>query len=350
MAITVREDLAGIPDYVPGRKIPGAIVLSSNEVATPPPDSIITAITHAASEINRYPAMSCDDMIERLSAELAVDAGRIAVGCGSVSLCQQLIQAICRPGDDVVFPWRSFEAYPILTQVVGATARRVPLTADHRQDMDALLAAVTDRTRLMFVCNPNNPTGTVVRRADLERLLDSVPDHVLVVLDEAYREFVTDPEVPDGLALALERQNLALLRTFSKAYGLAGARAGYCVARPDIATGVRKVGIPFSVNRVAQAAAIASLDAKDELLTRCTAVVRERDRVHAELISMGYAVPPSQGNFVWLPLGERTAAFNEHCADHKVLVRAFVGEGARVTIGLREENDVFLTAAGSFER
>jgi histidinol-phosphate aminotransferase len=348
MPITVREDLAGIPDYVPGRKIPGAVVLSSNEVATPPPEAILTAITNAAKEINRYPLWSSDDLVARLTEVLGMGAESIAVGAGSVSLCQQLIQAMCGPGDEVVFPWRSFEAYPILTRIVGATERRVPLTPDHRQDVDALLAAITDRTRLVFVCVPNNPTGTVVSRTEVERLLDSVPDHVLVVLDEAYREFVTDPSVPDGLALARERENLALLRTFSKAYGLAGARVGYCVARPEVAAGMRKVAIPFAVSRVAQAAALASLDVADELIARCATVVKERDRVYASLVEMGYEVPPTQGNFVWLPLGERTMAFNEHCADHKVLVRSFAGDGSRVTIGLHEENDAFLAAARSF--
>lgn len=349
MAITVREDLAGIPDYVPGRKIPGAIILSSNEVPGAPPDAILAAITDAAAEVNRYPQMGCDDLMARLSAALEVEPARLAVGCGSVSLCQQLIQAMCRPGDEVVFSWRSFEAYPILTQVVGAVARRVPLTPDHRQDVDGLLAAITDATRLVFVCNPNNPTGTVVHADELNRLLDNVPDHVLVVLDEAYREFVTDPDVPDGLSLVSTRDNLALLRTFSKAYGLAGARAGYCVAPPNIAEGVRKVVIPFSVNKMAQAAAIASLDVKDELLARCARVIKERARVHAELLGMGYEVPASQGNFLWLPLGERTLAFNEHCAERKVLVRSFAGDGSRVTVGLPEENDAFLDAARSFE-
>jgi histidinol-phosphate aminotransferase len=350
MAITVREDLAAIPNYVAGKKFPGAVVLSSNEVATPPPAAIVAAIAGAAGEVNRYPLQVWDDLLGKLSGWLDIDADRLAIGAGSVSVTQQLIQAICRPGDEVVFSWRSFEAYPILTQIAHARERRVPLAKDHRQDVDALLAAITDTTRLVFVCNPNNPTGTVVHRADIERLITSVPDHVLVVLDEAYKEFVTDPDVSDGLTLANEHDNVAVLRTFSKAYGLAGARAGYCVAPAHITAGVRKVGIPFSVSRLAQAAAVASLDVVDELRARCELVIGERDRVHRELTELGYAVPTSQGNFVWLPLGERTAAFNEHCLDHKVVVRAFVGDGARVTIGLPEENDVFLAAARGFER
>jgi histidinol-phosphate aminotransferase len=350
MAITVREDLAGIPDYVPGRKIPGAVILSSNELAGAPPDAIVAAISAAAAEVNRYPAMASEDLFARLSAELDVDTDRLALGCGSVSVCQQLIQAICAPGDEVVFSWRSFEAYPIVSQVVGATGRKVPLTRDHRQDVDALLGAITDATRLVFVCNPNNPTGTVVPAAEVERLLDNVPDHVLVVLDEAYREFVTDPAVPDGLELARERENLAVLRTFSKAGSLAGARVGYCVASPVVASGVRKVTIPFSVNKLAQAAALASMDVVGELRARCDKVIAERDRVYRALLELGYEVPPSNGNFVWLPLGARAMEFNEHCVEHNVLVRSFAGDGSRVTIGLPEENDAFLAAARTFPR
>jgi histidinol-phosphate aminotransferase len=350
MAITVRADLAGIPSYVPGRKIPGAVVLSSNEVSAPPPDAVIAAITEAAAEVNRYPQWSADDLLARMANDLGVEEGRLAIGAGSVALCQQFIQALCRPGDEVVFPWRSFEAYPILTGIVGAADRRVPLTPDHVQDVDALLAAITDATRIVFVCNPNNPTGTVVRTADLERFLDAVPDHVLVVLDEAYREFVTDPDVPDGLPIAKDRENVALLRTFSKAYGLAGARAGYAVAPAEVTAALRKVAIPFAVSRLAQAAALASLDVADELLRRCAAVVAERERVRPALLELGYEVPESQGNFVWLVLGERTTEFNEHCLDQKVIVRAFAGDGTRVTIGTPEENDAFLAAAQSFTR
>jgi histidinol-phosphate aminotransferase len=350
MAITVRADLAGIPDYIPGRKIPGAVILSSNEVASPPPASIVAAISAAATEVNRYPAMYSEDLVAKLAERLGVEATRVAVGAGSVSLCQQLIQAMCTTEHEVTYSWRSFEAYPILTRVIGARDHRVRLTPDHRQDMAAVLASITDATRLVFICNPNNPTGTTVGSAELDRFLADVPDHVLVVLDEAYREFITDPDVPDGLRIAEGRDNVAVLRTFSKAYGLAGARAGYCIAAPEVAAGVRKTGIPFAVNRLAQAAAMASLEIADELLARCMQVIEERQRVWSALVDLGYEVPESQGNFVWLPLGERTAAFNEHMLDHKVIVRAFVGEGARVTIGLPEENDAFLAVARSFPR
>jgi histidinol-phosphate aminotransferase len=349
MTVRTREDLTALPSYVPGRSIPGAIKLASNEVAAGPLPSVIKVIAEAANEVNRYPDMAMTALTERIARHVGVDADRVTVGCGSVSVCQQLIQATCTgPQDEVIFGWRSFEAYPIITQVVGARGRRVPVTGEHALDLDAMAAAVTGNTRMIFLCNPNNPTGTAVRAGELERFLAAVPPTVLVALDEAYREFVTDPAVPDGLGLLDGRDNVAVLRTFSKAYGLAGLRVGYGVAARDLVAAVRKVCLPFSVSSVAQAAAIASLDAADELLARCVGIAAERDRVRAQLLAAGFEVPPSQANFVWLPLGERTAAFNDHCLANRIVVRAFVGEGARVTIGLPAENDAFLAAARGF--
>ncbi|MGH3878174.1 MAG: histidinol-phosphate transaminase [Actinophytocola sp.] len=349
MPLSVRADLADLPAYIPGRKIPGAIVLSSNEVSTRAPESVLAAIAAAAADMNRYPQMANDDVLVRTAEYLGVAEDRVTIGAGSVAIAQQFLQAMCTEGQEVLYAWRSFEAYPIITQIIGGRSIKVPLTADYRHDLDAMADAVTDDTRVVLVANPNNPTGTAMRTAELERFLDRVPDHVLIVLDEAYREFVTDPEVPDGLRLAEGRENVAVVRTFSKAYGLAGARVGYSVAPPVLTTAARKVGIPFAVNRVAQAGAIAAMDAAEELLARCRPVTVERERVHSALLEMGFEVPPSQANFVWLLLGERTAAFNEHCLDQKVVVRAFAGEGARVTVsGLPEENDAFLAAARSF--
>jgi len=349
MPLSVRADLADLPAYIPGRKIPGAIVLSSNEVSTSAPESVLAAIAAAAADVNRYPQMANDDVLVRTAEYLGVAEDRVTIGAGSVAIAQQFLQAMCTEGDEVLYAWRSFEAYPIITQIIGGRSVKVPLTADYRHDLDAMADAVTDNTRVVLVANPNNPTGTAMRTAELERFLDRVPDHVLVVLDEAYREFVTDPEVPDGLRLAEGRENVAVVRTFSKAYGLAGARVGYSVAPPVLTAAARKVGIPFAVNRVAQAGAIAAMDVAEELLARCRPVSVERARVHSALLEMGFEVPPSEANFVWLLLGERTAAFNEHCLDQKVVVRAFAGEGARVTVsGLPEENDAFLAAARSF--
>ncbi|MGH3450543.1 MAG: histidinol-phosphate transaminase, partial [Haloechinothrix sp.] len=269
MPLLPRADLDTLPAYVPGRSVPGAIKLASNEVPLGPLPSVARAIAGATTAVNRYPDMGAFGVIERLAGKLGVPTDRIAVGCGSVALCQQLIQAMCVDGDEVLFAWRSFEAYPILTQVAGARQITVPLDDTHTHDLDAMLAAITPTTRVVFVCNPNNPTGTAVRRDALVTFLDAVPEDVLVVLDEAYREFVTDPEVPDGLDFVAERANVAVLRTFSKAYGLAGLRVGFVVAAEAITAAVRKVYLPFSVNALAQAAAIASLDAEEELLARC---------------------------------------------------------------------------------
>jgi histidinol-phosphate aminotransferase len=345
MGRVIRADLHQLPSYVPGRSIPGAVKLASNEVAVSPLPSVVAAIADAAAGVNRYPDNSAPALRERLAAELDVPTGQVATGPGSVALCEHLVRATCGPADEVVFAWRSFEAYPIITHVAGAHRRLVPLRGDHTHDLPAMLAAISPQTRLVFVCNPNNPTGTAVPREDLVAFLDAVPDGVLIALDEAYHEFVTDPGVADGVALGRSRNNLAVLRTFSKAYRLAGLRVGYCVGPEPVITALRKVAVPFGVNSLAQAAALASLDAADELLAHCKDVAAERDRVRGELLAMGYAVPDSQTNFVWLPLGDRSAAFNEHCVAHKIVIRPFAGDGVRVTIGEPAENEVFLAAA-----
>ena len=209
----------------------------------------------------------------------------------------------------MIYAWRSFEAYPIITQISGATSVQVPLTPGDVHDLDAMADAITERTRLIFVCNPNNPTGTVVRRAELERFLDRVPGDVLVVLDEAYREFIRDAEVPDGVELYRERPNVCVLRTFSKAYGLAGLRVGFAIAHEPVAAALRKTAVPFGVSQLAQDAAVASLRAEDELLGRVGSLVCERNRVVEALRGQGWTVPETQANFVWLRLGERTVDF-----------------------------------------
>jgi histidinol-phosphate aminotransferase len=349
MTARTRADLESLPGYVPGRSISGAVKLASNEASAGPLPSVVGAIRDAAEGVNRYPDNGATALVDRLANRLDVPPSHLAVGAGSVALCQQLVQATCGPPDEVLFAWRSFEAYPIITQVAGARQRTVALRRDHTHDLDGMLDAITPTTRLVFVCNPNNPTGTAARRDELVAFLDAVPDGVVVALDEAYHEYVTDPEVPDGMELYRHRDNVAVLRTFSKAYGLAGLRVGYCAAPEPVATALRKVSVPFSVTSLAQVAALTSLDVEDEMLARCRGVAAERDRVRAGLLAMGYVVPPSQANFVWLPLGQRTAAFNEHCLEHKVVVRPFPGDGARITIGDPSENEMFLAAAAGFQ-
>ncbi len=347
----VRADLDRLPPYVPGRVVPGAIKLASNEVPLPPTGPVLAAIAEAAAAGNRYPDLAAVELTARIARSVGVDAERVAVGCGSVSVCQMLVQATCLdPGDEVLFAWRSFEAYPIVTQVCGATAVTVPLDGEFRHDLDAMAAAVTPRTRLVLLCSPNNPTGTVVTRAELERFLAAVGPDVLVALDEAYHEYVRDPDAADGMALLDAHPNLVVLRTFSKAYRLAALRVGYGVGTPAVVAALRKVGVPFSVSAVAQAGAIAALDDAENLLASCADVVVERDRVRDALLAAGFTVPPTQANYVWLALGDRTAAFTDHCMHHKIVVRPFAGDGVRVTVSSAEENNAFLAAAGSFDR
>ena len=201
---------------------------------------------------------------------------------------------------------------------------------------------------MILVCNPNNPTGTSVRRAELDEFLDRVPEDIIVVLDEAYREFVTDPEVTDGLETYGDRPNVVVLRTLSKAWGLAGLRIGYLVAQPEVAAAVRKVVTPFSTSSAAQAAALAALDAETEMRRRCDIIIAERERVQSALAKWFPGIPPSQANFVWLPLHDRAGEFAQVCENNGVIVRPFAGDGVRVTIGTPEENDAFLTAAESY--
>ena len=345
--VTVRPALATLPAYVPGRTVPGAIKLASNETAYPLLPAVARRVAEVLGSANRYPDLGVVALRTALSARLDVDVDQLAVGCGSVALCQQVVQVMAGPGDEVLYPWRSFEAYPILTTVAGARSVQVPLSADQSFDLDALAAAVTPRTRVVFVCNPNNPTGTAVRRTQLVTLLDRMPPHVLVVLDEAYREFVADAEVPDGTGF-LDRPNVLVLRTFSKAYGLAGLRVGYGVAAdPVVARSLRQIQIPFAVSTIAQEAALACLEpeAEAELMLRVGEVVAERSRVHGRLAAMGYPVVASQANFVWIPLGDATTQWAHGCEEHGVIVRPFAGAGVRVTIGTAAENDIFLAAA-----
>ncbi len=346
-----RPVLDRLPGYAPGRLIVGpdgrSFKLSSNESPHGPLPSVVAAIAEAATGVNRYPDNGAAALTEAIAGHFNVPAGHIAVGCGSVGVTQQLLEVVGEPGAQVVYAWRSFEAYPNLVCLAGAEDVRVPLR-DHAHDLDAMAAAITSSTRLVFVCNPNNPTGTVVRRGDIEAFLDRVPPACLVVLDEAYREYVRDTDVPNGLDLYRNRPNVAVLRTFSKAYGLAGLRVGFMVAQQSVAEAVRKTMLPFTVSSIAQAAAVASLAAEPELLQRVDEVVKERARVSDELASQGWAVPPTEANFVWLGLGDATADFAAACERAGVSVRPFAGDGVRVSVADPEANDAFLAVAAAF--
>jgi histidinol-phosphate aminotransferase len=322
--------------------------LSSNENPYPPLPGVIEAVQAGVASMNRYPDMGSAALYDALARTFDVPTDHLAVSTGSVGLIYQLVQAFCDPGDEVVFAWRSFEAYPIAVAAAAATAVKVPVTADGRHDLDAMAEAVTDRTKVLLVCTPNNPTGPAVTQSALDALLARVPEHVLVVVDEAYVEFVRMADPVDGLATYRRHQNVVLTRTFSKAYGLAGFRVGYAVAPAPIAAALRAVSLPFGVSTVAQAAAIASLERRDELFERVEALVAERTRVVEGLASVGWKVPEAQGNFVWFELGERTLDFALAADEAGIVVRPFAGEGCRVSIGEPEANDRLIQVAATF--
>ncbi|QZY28982.1 histidinol-phosphate transaminase [Nocardioides coralli] len=348
-----RSNVAAIPAYVAGkppRPREGLTVykLSSNENPFPPLPGVVEAAYAAASRMNRYPDMGNTELYEALSSRFDVPAEQLSLATGSVALIYQLVQAYCDPGDEVVYAWRSFEAYPIAVTAAGASSVRVPVLPDGRHDLDGMAAAITDRTKVVLVCTPNNPTGPAVTQAELDAFLARVPPHVLVVVDEAYVEFVRMADPVDGLATMRGRDNVLVTRTFSKAYGLAGFRVGYAVGPEPIATALRAVSLPFGVSSVAQAAAVASLAAEDALLERVDALVAERTRVFDGLRSLGWEVPEPQGNFVWFELGDRTLDFAAAADDLGIVVRPFAGEGARVSVGETEANDRVLELARSF--
>ena len=336
----VRADISEIPSYVPGKRLADALKLSSNEVTHPPLPAAVAAMAEAATTANRYPDMGATDLVHAIAKHLKLRPEQVAVGCGSSALCQQLVQITCKTGDEVVFPWRSFEAYPIFARVAGATPRPVPLTADHRVDLPALAAAITPATRLVFVCNPNNPTGTTITKREFEEFMAVVPPTTLVALDEAYFEFVRTQDTPMGTEVVVKHENVVALRTFSKAYGLAGVRVGYAFGNPAIITALNKVAIPFGVSAVAQAGAIASLAGAAQLLERTNETVSERDRVARAIGAI-----PSEANFVWLPT-KTAATLAQQLANQGVIIRAFP-EGVRITVTDHAEANRFLAAWNS---
>ncbi|MBO0842416.1 MAG: histidinol-phosphate transaminase [Nocardioides sp.] len=344
-----RPSVAAMPAYVAGRppvERPGLTTykLSSNENPYPPLDGVVEAAAEAALRMNRYPDAGSADLYDALAKTYAVPRDELALSTGAVALIFQVVSAYCGPGDEVVFAWRSFEAYPIAVLAAGASAVQVPVTADGRHDLDAMADAITERTKLVFVCTPNNPTGPSVTQAELDAFLARVPSHVLVVVDEAYAEFVRMPDPVDGIATYQGHRNVVVLRTFSKAYGLAGLRVGYALAPEPVAATLRAMALPFGVNAVAQAAAVASLERQDQLMSRVSSLVGERERVVAGVRAAGWDIPDAQGNFVWFALGtpERCAELTAAADEAGLMVRPYAPDGVRVSIGEPEANTRFV--------
>ncbi|TDT29973.1 histidinol-phosphate transaminase [Naumannella halotolerans] len=359
MNIRIRPEISALPAYKAGKPAPigpsgASWKLSSNENPYAPLPGVLQKVGESLELMNRYPDMANAALTESLSEHLQVAPEQIALGVGSVSVLGHLLGAVCSPGDEVVYAWRSFEAYPISVLSHGATPVQVPLGPGWTHDLEAMRAAVTERTKVVMVCTPNNPTGTVISQAALEAFIDDLPDNVLIMVDEAYAEFVTDDRAANGLALAKKYDNVATLRTFSKAYGLAGMRVGYCVTSPELAAAARTLNPPFSVSAPAQVAAITSLQAKAELLARVAEIVNQRATMIDSLRALGFEVPDSGGNFVWLPAGKRTAEWTDRFAAEGIMVRGYVADdefdGVRITVGEPEANALAVEVAANLPR
>lgn len=350
-----RPALTDLPAYKPGRSveqalaeygIDSAVKLASNELPWGPLPSVAGAISSGIEQLHLYADTRAAALRERIARHHDLEPDQVTVGNGSVTLLQRLALSYVDAGEKIAMCWPSFEAYPMFAALVGAQETRVPLV-DERFDLGALAAAVDDHTKLAFVTNPNNPTGTAVSTEAIEAFCRSIPSSCLIVLDEAYAEFVTASDVTDSTKLLERFDNLVITRTFSKAHGLAGLRVGYALGDPEVIGMLDRTQVPFSVNELAQRAAIASLDAADEMGARVASVINERTRVAETLRERSWNVPDAQANFVWLPLGEQSAATGERLESRGVITRVFDGVGIRATIGDTAMNDLLLDALGS---
>jgi histidinol-phosphate aminotransferase len=335
MAVTLRPEIAALSPYRQGRAAPDdAFKLSSNENPRPTHPAILAAI--AESNLNRYPDGAATALRARLAERAGVSIDEVHVGAGSASILYQLIQAAAGPGDEIVYPWRSFEAYPGIVTVSGATSVQIPNLPGGHHDLEAMAAAITDRTRVVIVCSPNNPTSTIVTTAQFTAFMAQVPPTVLVILDEAYFEFVTDPHAVSGLVELENHPNLVVLRTFSKAFGLAGLRVGWAIGASYILDAARSAAIPLAVTEPAQRAAIAALDVEDDLLSGVDELIERRARVYAGLTAAGLTVPEPHGNFVWLAAGAETSAVAAVLEDGGIVGRVLGADGIRISIGEEE--------------
>lgn len=349
----LRDALAEFPPYVPGKppaSAPGLkpYKLSSNENHLAPLPGVADAIADAGRVPANYPDPKSTKLVTAIAAHLDVDEAEIVPGAGASEILSALTNITLEAGTSVVYPWPSFEMYPILASARGAEKRPVPLLEDGRHDFQGLVAAIDDTTRLILLCSPNNPTGPSVSTSELDGFMAEVPAEVIVVLDEAYFEFATAAEVVDGMDAYRKFPNLVLARTFSKAHGLAGLRVGYGVADPRIASALRQVIAPFSVTSAAQVAAVESLSRNDEVLVRAKEVAATRDQLEQDLRDAGLTVSDSQGNYVWVSLGAEDAqAFEAACAEQAVAIRRLSG-GVRISIGADEALERVREVAKSF--
>ncbi len=356
MTITFAEKLARMPGYqagVPTGQAPEAIAsgniaqLASNESPTPPHPKVVEAVAAAAGLMNRYPDPDATLLRRRLAERYETEPARVAVGNGSCEILLAAADALCEPGAEIVYAWPAFSMYPYLPALTGAREVRVPLAPGDVHDLDAMAAEVTAATQLLIVCNPNNPTGTHVPAAEIAAFCEQIPDHVTVILDEAYVEFQAHDDPDATLDLLDDFPNLVVLRTFSKCYGLAGLRVGYAIGSPKFRAAVDAVRQPFSVNALAQAAGAEAILHQDDVLLRVEDTIAARLIVEEGLARLGLRTADTQANFSWVDLGDADeAAVIAGLAEREIAVRpgrALGGPGhIRVSYGTAAENERFL--------
>lgn len=334
-----------MPPYQQGRPAPaGGFKLSSNENPFPPLPAVVEAVRREAERVNRYPRPGAPELKEALAGELGVEIERILIGDGSAALLQQLIHAVSGPGDEVVYAWRSFDAYPLFVRMGGATAVEVPVDAEHAHDLDAMVDAITERTRAVIVCSPNNPTGTIVTPEAMDAFIARVPDDVLIMLDEAYIEFVREQKI-DGIALQRQHDNVVVLRTFSKAHGLAGLRVGYAVGDPTVLRGAEMAGVPLSQTALGSSAAIAALEHIGDTFARIEQLADQRDALWQRLVDAGVPVPRPHGNFFWVPSKPGQQEAIHDILDANRIVAKVFADGTRISVGEPEADEHILAAA-----
>jgi histidinol-phosphate aminotransferase len=358
MSIRFSKRLDEIPGYkagVPAGKAPEAIAsediaqLASNESPWGPHPDVVAAIERAAGAMNRYPDPAATQLRQRIAVRHDADPASIAVANGSCEFLLAAAAALCEPGDEIVYAWPSFSIYPYVAPLSGAREIRVPLTDGDEHDLDAMLAEITAATQIVIVCNPNNPTGTHIPVARIAEFVEAVPDHVVVVLDEAYAEYQLHDDPDESVDLWRRSPNLVVLRTFSKCYGLAGLRVGYALTSARVRAALDAVRQPFSVNALAQAAGAEAIRHQDDVAQRVERTIVERVFVEEGVRELGLHAPDSHANFSWIDLGEADEAeVVAALAEKRVVVRPGTPLGGpghiRVSYGTREQNQRFLDA------
>lgn len=340
------EHIRKLTPYVPGKPIEelerelglrDTVKLASNENPLGPSPLVLKAIQENMAHINRYPDGSGFYLTRALSERHGLSCDQIILGNGSNQLLDLIVRAFYHPGMNAVTSDMTFVVYPMAMQAVGGECRTAPLRGE-TYDLDVMAGLVDDRTLCVFIANPNNPTGTVIHRDHLERFFERIPDSVLVVLDEAYSEYVEDPKSPDGLEYLKEGRNVMVLRTFSKINSLAGLRIGYGMAFPEVIDSMNRIREPFNTNSLAQAAALAALGDEGHVQESLKVNREGKAYLYAELDRMGFSYTPTEANFIWVEMTGDVREIYEALLHQGVIVRPMGARHIRITIGLPDEN------------